>query len=148
MPHHVVSESVASPQQLADVFAGPVYLPRPWPSRMTGPVHYRVDTVPEAGKRYYLAYAPAHEGVRLLTAGSPEPPSPTFRAGEFGSPTQRWFAVPELASEQAVAVVKPTGDVTLVLSKPAMVLLSGHPTLDEAIHTAQILACFTPAARD
>lgn len=130
MPHHVESESVDSPQQLADTFAGLV--PNPWPPRIARPVRYRVDTIPKAGKRYYLAYGTTDESVLLMTVGSPEPPSSAFRAGEFGNPTQRWFSVPELTPDQAVALVKPNGYVSLVLSKPTLVLLAGHHNLEEA----------------
>ncbi len=143
MPHQVVSESAESPQQLADVFGGPVYVPRPWPPWIAAPVRYRVDTIPEPGKCYYLAHTLAQEGPRLMIIGSQEPP--TFRAGEFGSPTQRWFGVPELASDQAIALVKPDGGVQLVLSKPMQVHLSGNHNLEEAIETARSLQCFTPS---
>lgn len=134
---HVDTEHVTGPAELATAFGGLVFVPAEWPpSFATAAPRYMLDRGP-AGKGYRIDVA-TDDGVPLLVAGRSNPPSQ--RAGMLGAPPESyWFEVPELASENGLALRQPNGHFHIVLGKPMQVHLSGHRSLEQGVAAAQSL---------
>lgn len=135
--HHIDTQHLTGPTELATAFGGPVFVPAEWPPPFaTAAPRYMLDRDPvSVGYRIDVA---TDDGVPLLLAGRPNPPSQ--RAGMLGAPPDSyWFAIPDLASERGLALREPNGHFHLVGGKPMQVHLSGYRSLQHGVAAAQNL---------
>ena len=142
MNTHIDTQHVAGPTALAAAYSGPVFLPAEWPPPFaTSKPRYMLDRGP-AGVGYRVAVA-TDDGVHILVAGRPSPPSQ--RIGMLGAlPDSYWFAVPELAADNGLALRQPNGHIHIVLGKPTQVHLSGYRSLEAATQAAASLVRYDP----
>jgi len=134
---HLDTQHFTGPGKLATAFGGPVFVPAEWPPLFaTSAARYMLDLGP-AGSGYRIDVA-TDDGVPLLIAGRPNPPSQ--RAGMLGAPPgSYWFEVSELAEEGGLALRQPNDHFHIVVGKPVQVHLSGYRTLEQGVAAAQSL---------